>query len=213
MPYDVNGMIANLRNPLTDGVADIIVGDCNVAAEPCTSFTNRGFDWFENPSKKSFAPRIGFAWDPSGDGKMALRGGGGIFYNHIAPGTFRQAAHRTHPWLVETNVRGSIDTSQGRIDIPFPGIFDLVSANPIVGDMHIFPYGDHAKNPAAYQWNLNIQREVLPNTALTVGYAGTRGINQVQQVNINAAVAENVNGRWVYPDNATLPANHGARPT
>ena len=172
VPYDVNGMIANLRDPQNDGVADIIVGDCNVAAEPCTSFANRKESWFENPSKKSFAPRIGLAWDPTGDGKMAVRAGAGIFYNHISPGTFRQAAHRTHPWLVETNVRSRIDTSQGRIPIPFPGIFDVVAANPIVGDMHIFPYGDHAKNPSAYQWNVNIQREILPNTALTVGYAG-----------------------------------------
>ncbi len=209
VPYEVNGKIGNIKDPVNDGLADYIVGDCNVNSEPCASFPNRGEDWFLNPSIKSFAPRIGFAWDPTGEGKMALRGGAGIFWNHIAPGTFRQAVHRTHPWLIETNIRsgGKITLPDGSVvDIPFPGIFDLIASQPIIGDIQGFPY-DYADNPSAYQWNLNIQREILANTALTVGYAGTRGLNQVQQVNLNTATATEVNGRWVFPDGAARPSH------
>lgn len=181
VPTEVNGKISNLRNPYAD-------------TEP-----SLGDPWFENPSLKSFAPRLGFAWDPIGSGKMAIRGGGGIFYNHIHPGTYRQAAHRTQPFAVESNVRNPV----------FPGIYDVLAALPDParsGDIHIFPFSkDGMANPSAYQWNLNFQSEILPQTALTIGYAGSRGLHFVQQVFLQTPLADEINGRLVFPETYTLP--------
>src|SRR5207245_8101709 len=38
---------------------------------------------FKNPSFTNVAPRVGFAWDMTGDGKNALHGGAGLFFEPI----------------------------------------------------------------------------------------------------------------------------------
>ena len=60
-PHERDGKVSNLRN-LTDPA--VTVGD----------------PLFLNPTKKQFAPRLGFAWNVGGRGKTAVRGGYGIFY-------------------------------------------------------------------------------------------------------------------------------------
>ncbi|MBI2822597.1 MAG: TonB-dependent receptor, partial [Acidobacteria bacterium] len=180
VPTEVNGKIANLRKPFTD--TEVTLGD----------------PWFENPSRKSFMPRVGLALDPTGSGKTAIRAGFGLFYNQMFPDTFEQAAFRTAPFALETNIRGV-----GRI--PFPGIFDAVVRQGLGdADLHLFPF-DYARNPHVFQWNLSLQREILPQTAVTLAYAGSRGLNLMKRVNLNTARADTVNGRYVFPAGAAVP--------
>ena len=191
VPYEVNGKLANLRNPLTDSTVTYNAQLDNEA-------------WFNNPSKMSIMPRLGIAWDPTGEGKMAIRAGAGLFFNHIQPDTFRRAIFRTQPFALETQVRGSTIRT-GCDGSCFPNIFDkIVSEGLGDPDLQIFPF-DYMQNPHTAQWNLNFQREIVQGTALTVGYAGARGINVMHQTNLNVATANNVNGRLVFPDDAQVP--------
>jgi len=61
-----------LLNPATGNAFDGII-QCGAKGVPTGCMKNK---WI-NP-----APRIGFAYDPFGNGKWAIRGGYGIFFEH-----------------------------------------------------------------------------------------------------------------------------------
>ena len=63
-----------------------------------------------NSDLNNFAPRLGVAWDVSGDAKTVVRGGYGIFYQQINGETTHAAEG---PW------RGTTQLRQGRIEDPF----------------------------------------------------------------------------------------------
>ena len=55
------------------GVAEVIIAGTNGLPENSTYF----------PDRNNVQPRVGFAWDIFGDGRLALRGGGGVFHNQL----------------------------------------------------------------------------------------------------------------------------------
>ncbi len=126
--------------------------------------------YIENPSYKNFGPRVGFAYDPMGDGRWAIRGGFGIFYSAILPMRYRFQISAVPPFanLIAIPALAGL--------CPFPNAFNCLN---IVN----FPLGlrwqteFQAKQPTIYQWSLNIQREVSRNFVVQAGYVGSRGIH------------------------------------
>ena len=53
---------------------------------------------FKNPSLKNVAPRAGFAWNLTGDGKNVLHGGAGYFFEPILSNVYRAYGNRTPPY-------------------------------------------------------------------------------------------------------------------
>ena len=66
--------------------------------------------FFENRDNNNFAPRFGFAWDPTPGGNLVIRGGTGVYYDRLASGYFAQNT-KTNPPLV-AHVSASIFTPQ-----------------------------------------------------------------------------------------------------
>lgn len=165
-PKEKYDRVANLRNDLDRA-------------------TTVGYPFIENPSLKNVAPRVGFAWNITGDGKTALRGGGGMFYEPLVNSVYRTLANATPPFFYSANLSRP----------PFPRALDQTLTPILRLDLLDF----HIKNPYMAQYNLTLQREVLPRFVVTAGYVGSRGIHLIRNVEANQAVATIVGGRYFFP--------------
>ncbi|MBI3473496.1 MAG: TonB-dependent receptor [Candidatus Solibacter usitatus] len=134
--------------------------------------------------KKDFAPRIGFAWDASGNGHTIVRGGYGIFWNNPMTGTSSQKSSNP-PFLLSqsltTSLLPALRLSAG---LPPPPAVDPNRA-PAGATRSIFD--PNFKDGYAQQWNLNVQRAITSNYLLEVAYAGARGTHLVLKQDINQA--------------------------
>ena len=133
------------------------------------------------------APRIGFAWDPWGDGKTSVRGGYGIFFEH---GTGNEA----NTGSLEASAPIVLSMTQP-LPVSYPCIgnvgygsaFDPTNsacASPLGGTPppagSVFPLDvtaipTKAVWPYAQQWSFGVQRELSHSTVVNFAYVGSRG--------------------------------------
>ena len=142
------------------------------------------------------APRGGFAYRLPGD-KTVLRGGAGIFYaNMITVGGMSS---------MEINPPNHLRISQ-TTDRTVPSIFlsQGFAANALVPasarDVTLVSYDRRNKVPTAYQWNVNLQRELPGRVLLEVGYNANRFVNNWRSIDGNPAppASGNINSRRLY---------------
>jgi hypothetical protein len=134
--------------------------------------------------KTDFAPRLGFAYDVSGNGSTVVRGGYGIFWNNPLTGTSSSKAINP-PFLLSQSITTTLlpgrRLSEG---LPAPPALDVNRA-PAGATRSIFD--PDFRDGYAQQWNLNVQRQFGRDYALDVSYVGSKGTHLVVKRDINVA--------------------------
>lgn len=156
----------------------------------------------ESSDLNNIAPRIGVVWDPTGTGKMSLRGGGGLFYYSRLPGLFLNDAAISAPFSLRIDLNDSTTGASqiGTLSSPlaayptftsgFPQRFTLKTApknatfvaNPTVYGLQP---GVKWVTPEIYDWNVTFERQLSADTVIHASYVGTRGTHLRQDVNLN----------------------------
>ena len=157
----------------------------------------------------AFMPRIGFAWDPSGDGKWAIRAGYGLFYDQFqnGPGTASQIPISSVPWA-QFNQYGGAGLNFAN---PYAGRI-YPSPNTFVFPTTLFVMDPTARAPYVHEWNFGIERSFFGQYLLQVRYAGSKGTHLPRNIEANPAVyrpgatAQNADQRRIY---AGCPASGG----
>jgi hypothetical protein len=167
-------------------VSDLGLVQCGFSGTPASCMNGHLF----NP-----APRVGFAWDPWGDGKTSIRGGYGIFFEHgtgneantgsleaSAPLvlSMTQQLPRSYPCIGNVGYGSAFDPTNAACAITGPAPA-AGSAFPL--DVTSIP--TQAVWPYAQQWSFGIQRELPRAVVVNLAYVGSKGTHLTVERQLN----------------------------
>ena len=133
-----------------------------------------------------FSPRIGFAWDPAGNGKTSIRGAFGAFYGSISGNEWNTMTN-FQPFSTrlsfsninqKTNAAGvplgaslsnPYNAFVGGPPFPYKGTFTTGGG--------LFPVAADFAWPYSYQFNVSLQRQLTKDLTVGAAYVGTRAKN------------------------------------
>jgi len=191
VPTETNGKIANLRH-----LADPLPVCGTVVAGSCSGSGT----FFYNPTYHNFEPRIGFAWDPLKTGKLAVRGGAGLFDVLPLPYQFILLTTQAAPYFQYTSLKVGGTVPPGcpsGTTLTFPLVDPcLITANKLRSTF----VESHPNRNYVTQWNLNLQYQLTPNLAAMVAYVGSRGVHQPFRVDeANLVLPTKTSAGYVWP--------------
>jgi hypothetical protein len=155
VPTEVAGKLSALRN-ISDPVPHL------------------GSPYFANPTLANFEPRVGFAWDPLGNGRLAVRSGFGIFDVLPLPYEFELLSLGVAPFF------------ENATPTQLPAGSFFAGAIQIARNANTLRYAYIEPNPRrnyVMQWNLNLEVQTTKSSSILLAYVGSRGVHQPFRAN------------------------------
>jgi hypothetical protein len=158
---------------------------------PTATTITTGNPFFANPTLHNFEPRIGFAWDPFGDGKTSVRSGFGLFDVLPLAYEYSNFANNSAPFAPQGNVNNLAEGA-------FPTLAVAEATNP--GALRVSYVEPNPHRNYVEQWNLSVQRQLSANLTATVAYVGNHGVHmEFRADDMNAVQPTLTSAGYLYP--------------
>ena len=169
---------------------------------PGTGFVLQSSRALFDPGKNHFAPRLGFAYQPTAKGDLVVRGGFGVFYDQInlnpfldfrppvsAPSGIQGNPFGTTPVSTYSRDGYNWDAVQAGGASIFPGVKACSDPNcAAAGDpqgLSAYSVSPNFRVPYFYNYNLQIEKSLGNSAIFQIGYVGSEGrkLNIVSNIN------------------------------
>jgi len=162
---------------------------CGTGGVPVGCMKGHLFNW---------APRVGFAWDPKGDGKTSIRAGYGIFYEHgigneantgsleaSAPVVLSVTQPNPYSLMCIGGVGYGSTFNQAVGSGNYCGGPGFVGPPNALYPIDVTSIPTRAIWPYVQQWSVGLQHELRRNLVINVGYAGSKGTHLTVERQLN----------------------------
>lgn len=135
-------------------------------------------------AKKEFQPRLGFAWDVSGQGKSVVRAHAGIYYGR--QNMLSQVGSITDNGVQQFGIAcaSSFGCSNGSPRPVWPNIVN-VPPGPSPPGASIRVFSKDYANPRIYTGNVQFEQQIANDWSLYMDFTHTKGVHLTRFINLN----------------------------